>query len=186
MRIVLASSSPRRKQLLKRIVRKFGIRPAKASERIFSDERFPSAAARLALWKAEAVAKKEKNAIVMGADTIAYRGREIFRKTDKEKIARRILASLSGKTHFVVTGVAVLFPNSRRVKYAVKAAVKMRRLTGKQLASYLKSGEWKGRAGCYDISGRGKELVASVEGEKETVVGLPLKRLRKLLGRGAS
>ena len=185
MRIMLASSSPRRKRLLKRVVRKFSARAANANERIFSDESFPSAAIRLALGKAEAVAKKERGAIVIGADTIAYCGKKIFRKTNDGKAARRILASLSGKTHFVVTGVAVLFPGGRRVKYSVKAAVKMKKLSERQMASYLRSGEWKGRAGCYDVSGRGKRLVASVKGEKETVVGLPLKKLKLLLGRSS-
>ena len=181
MRIILASSSPRRKRLLGKIVPKFLASSANISERILQGESFPSAAIRLAEKKAKAIAKKEKGAIVIGADTIAYRGREIFRKTNDGKLARKILASLSGKTHFVVTGVAVFFPNGRRVKYSVKAAVKMKKLSERQLASYLKCGEWKGRAGCYDVSGKGKALVESVRGEKETVVGLPLKRLRAAL-----
>lgn len=181
MRIVLASSSPRRKWLLKEVAPEFSARAAKVSERIAPGEPFPSAAIRLAEKKARAVAKKETGAVVVGADTIAYRGKEMFRKTGSERAARKVLLGLSGKTHFVVTGVAVLFPGGREVKYAVKAAVKMRRLDEKQLASYLKSGEWAGRAGCYDVSGKGRELVAGVKGEKETVVGLPLKRLGMLL-----
>lgn len=183
MGIALASGSPRRKRLLGKIVRKFSVAQTNASEKIRAGESFPSAAVRLALLKAKKAAAKRKNAIVIGADTIAFRGKKIYRKTENAGAARRILLELSGKTHFVVTGVAVLFPNGKRTKYSVKAAVKMKDYGKKGLESYLKSGEWKGRAGCYDFSGRGRKLVASVKGEKETVVGLPLKRLRKLLAR---
>ena len=181
MRVVLASASPRRKRLLERIVPRFSAKPARISERMAAGESFPSAAVRLAEKKARAVAKNEKNAVVIGADTIAYRERKIFRKTDDARKARRILLELSGKTHYVVTGVAILFPDGKSVKYSVKALVKMKKLSERQLASYLKSGEWKGRAGCYDVSGRGRKLVGEVKGEKETVVGLPLKKLRTVL-----
>lgn len=181
MRIVLASSSPRRKRLLSRVVRDFSVREADVSERIRPGERLDSAAVRLAAKKAWAVAAREKGAMVVGADTIAYRGKEIFRKTGNESAARRALSSLSGKTHFVVTGVAVIFPDGKAAKYSVKASVRMKNLDGSLLEWYLKTGEWRGRAGCYDVSGRGRRLVESVRGEKETVVGFPLRRLRRIL-----
>ncbi len=181
MTIVLASSSQRRKRLLGKIVRKFEAKAPGIGETVLQGESFPSASIRLAQLKAESVAKKEKKAVVIGADTIAYRGRKICRKTDSEAVARKILLELSGRTHFVVTGVAVVFPDGRVVKYSVKAAVKMKRLDRKLLEWYLGTGEWKGRAGCYDISGKGRRLVQSVKGERETVVGLPLARLRRVL-----
>lgn len=183
MDVVLASSSPRRKRLLKRVVKKFSVSAADVGEKVGKGEGFSKAAARLAEKKARAVAKHAKGEVVIGADTIAYRGKTIFRKTADAKVAKRILLSLSGKTHFVVTGVCVLFPGGKAMKYAVKAAVRMKKLEGKLLENYVKSGEWKGRAGCYDVSGRGAKLVASVRGEKETVVGLPLRRLKKILGK---
>ena len=163
MEIVLASSSPRRKRLLKRLVKKFSASAADVAEKIGKGESFRKAAVRLAEKKARAVAekmagknapkagwrgKKGAGAIVVGADTIAYSGKKIFRKTYDAKAAEKILLSLSGKTHHVVTGVCVLFPDGKVVKYAVKAAVKMKRLEGKMLEGYLKSGEWRGRAGC--------------------------------------
>lgn len=196
MEVVLASSSPRRKRLLKRLVGKFSASAADVAEKIGKGESFASAAKRLAEKKARAVAKtmadsgvargrgkKGAGAIVIGADTIAYSGKTIFRKTDDAKVAKRILLSISGRTHYVVTGVCVVLPDGASVKYAVKAAVRMKRLEGKLLEWYLKSGEWRGRAGCYDISGKGRKLVAGVKGEKETVVGLPLKRLKAILGK---
>ena len=181
METVLASGSPRRKRLLRRIVRKFSVAQANASEKMRAGESFSSACVRLALLKAKKIAAKRKRALVIGADTIAYRGKRIYRKTGNRKLAQKILLELSGKAHFVVTGVAVVFPDGRVVKYSVKAAVKMKNYGKEGLESYLKSGEWKGRAGCYDFSGRGRKLVAGVRGEKETVVGLPLKRLRRIL-----
>lgn len=181
MEIVLASGSPRRRRLLTGIVRKFSVRPAEVAERMLRAETFPAAAVRLAERKARAVAKRAKGAIAIGADTIAYSGKRMFRKTESEAAARKILRELSGKKHFVVTGVAVVFPDGKCVKYSVKASVRMKRLDGKLLEWYLRSGEWRGRAGCYDVSGKGRKLVESVRGEKETVVGLPIKRLRKLL-----
>ncbi len=181
MKIVLASASPRRKRLMERIAGKCSARAAKIDERIHPGEEFPSAAVRLALMKARAVAGRVKNAVVIGADTIAYRGRRTYRKTDDAKAAGRILRELSGKTHAVVTGVAVLFSGGKCVNYTVKASVRMKKLDSKTIDGYLKTGEWKGRAGCYDVSGLGRKLVARVKGEKETVVGLPIKRLRMLI-----
>ncbi len=181
MKIILASASPRRKRLLKRVVRNFRVVPAHISERLLPKEGFCNAAKRLAEKKAKKIAKKEGGAIVIGADTIAYRGKGIYRKTGDKKIARKILWELQGKTHFVVTGVALLYPDGKCLKYCVRAAVKMKKFSKKELASYLQGEEWKGRAGCYDYSGKGKRLILKVKGEKETVVGLPIKRLRKIL-----
>ena len=179
MSVILASASPRRKRLLKRLEKRFAVRVAHVDERIHAGEDFAKAAMRLALLKARAAV--DGKSVVIGADTIAYLGKKNFRKTDDEKKARRILAFLRGKTHFVVTGVAVLFPNGKRAGYFARAAVKMKKFSEKELASYLRSGEWRGRAGCYDISGKGRKLVRSVRGERETVIGLPLKRLKKVL-----
>ena len=179
MGIVLASASPRRERLLKKIVRKFSVKVAKIDEAIHSGEPFAKVCVRLAGMKARDVA--DGKSIVIGADTIAYLGRRNFRKTDDEGKARRILLELRGKTHYVITGVAVLYSSGKCVKYSVRAAVKMKKFSDAQLSSYLKSNEWKGRAGSYDISGKGRALVQSVKGEEETVVGLPLKRLRAIL-----
>ncbi len=181
MKIVLASASPRRKRLLARLGKPFSVKMTRIGEKIRSGEPFSSACIRLAEAKARKVAAGKKNAVVIGADTIAYLGKKNFRKAENEKTARRALSFLSGKTHYAITGVAVMFPGGKCVKYSVKASVKMKKLNAKMIDGYLKSGEWRGRAGCYDISGKGRRLVASVRGEKETVVGLPLRRLAQLL-----
>ena len=179
MKIVLASSSPRRKRLLRKLVRKFSVKASEVNERIGRNEGFARAAVRLAEAKARAAWKGGELAI--GADTIAYRGRKMFRKTESLEAARRILRQLEGSTHEVVTGVALVFPDGRCAKFAAKARVKMREWKEGELEGYLRGGEWKGRAGCYDVSGRGTVLVEKVAGEKETVIGLPLVRLRRAL-----
>lgn len=179
MAVVLASASPRRRRLLRRIVKRFSVRIAKIGEKIKAGESFSSACVRLAEMKARDVS--DGKSVVVGADTIAYLGKRNFRKTDDRKKARSVLLFLRGRTHCVITGVCILFPDGECVKYAVKSAVKMKKFVERELSSYLKSGEWKGRAGCYDVSGKGAALVESVKGEKETVVGLPLKRLKLVL-----
>ena len=179
--LILASGSPRRKRLLQKIVRTFTVCPANINERLAHEESFAHACVRLAEAKARNVSRRNVCAVIVGADTIAYRGKKIYRKTDSARAARVILRELSGKTHHVITGVAVVRPGGKCVKYYVHAKVLMKKLDGKLLNWYLKSGEWKGRAGSYDVSGKGKRLVARVGGEKETVVGLPLKKLRSIL-----
>ncbi len=179
MNVVLASSSPRRKRLLGRLVGGFSVKTADIEEHVGRDEGFARAAVRLAETKARAA--WNGRALVIGADTIAYRGKKMFRKTESAGVARRILTALRGNTHGVVTGVALVFPDGRCVKYAAKARVKMRNWERGEIEGYLRGGEWRGRAGCYDVSGEGEGLVESILGEKETVVGLPLVKLGKIL-----
>jgi len=181
MDVLLASASPRRKRLLARVVRKFSVVPAHIGERMRHGEGFSRACIRLARAKARAVAKKRPGAIVIGVDTVAYFGKMNCRKTGNAARARAVLRALSGKTHTVATGVCVLFPGGREVSYVERARVKMRQLTPELLEWYMESGEWKGRAGSYDVSGKGKRLVEKITGEKETVVGLPLLRLKLIL-----
>ena len=183
MKIILASASPRRERLLARLARNFSVAPAHINESVRHGESFLRACVRLAEAKARNVSCKRQGAIVIGADTIAYQGKRIYRKTGSRRAARAILQELSGIAHYVITGVAVVYPDGKCVKYAVRAKVSMKKLAPNALECYLKGGEWKGRAGSYDVSGKGKGLVEKITGEKETVIGLPLKRLRLILGK---
>jgi septum formation protein len=185
MQIVLASASPRRERLLLKLVKRFKVAPANVDERMKRGESFSASAVRLAALKARKAAKKHKSALVIGADTIAYLGRRNCRKTNDKRVADGILRGLSGKTHSVVTGVAVLYPEGKMVKYSVLSRVRMKRMGKETIAKYLKTGDWKGRAGSYDASGKYAGLVvAGIMGERENVAGLPVARLRKLLKRG--
>ena len=185
MGIVLASASPRRKRLLAKLVRGFRTFESGVSERMLPGEGFRKAAIRLALAKAKKAARRHPGAIVIGADTISYLGKSAFRKTENKRQARRILAAISGKTHSVVTGVAVLFPSGRAEKYAKIARIRLKKFGKDELEAYLRSGEWMGRTGCYDLSGRAARFAKCVRGERETAIGLPLARLRKILARHA-
>lgn len=184
MEIVLASASERRKKLLSRLVRRFRVAPADVDERIGKNESFRVACMRLATAKARKAAARHRGALVIGADTIAYLGKRNCRKTDDRCVAAGILRELSGKTHSVVTGIAVLYPKGQMAKYSVFSLVKMKRIGEKTIAKYLKTSDWKGRAGSYDASGKhAKLVVAGIQGEKENVAGLPLCRLRKIIKR---
>jgi len=185
MKIILASASPRRGRLLLKLVEKFTVIPAHIDEKIRKNETFARACVRLAREKTRAIAKKNPSSLVIGADTVAYLGKRNFRKTDDARAAREILLLLSGKTHTVATGVAVILPDGQEIAYCERAHVKMKVLSHRALGGYLKTGEWKGRAGSYDVSGKGKRLIARVQGEKETVVGLPLKKLKSILRENA-
>lgn len=181
MNVILASESARRKYLLRKICRRFRVIPAKTKETVGKNENPAEAAERLARLKAFKVASKHKDSLVVAADTIAYFGKKIFGKTQTIKKAKTTLSFLSGKVHRVSTGVAIVFPSGKAISYTVTAKVKMKKLGEELIKRYIQSGEWKDRAGCYDISGLGKCLIEKVWGEREAVVGLPLKRLKIIL-----
>lgn len=181
MKVILASSSPSRKKLLSQIIKNFEIKPANIKEKIMHNENFVSACKRLAYDKARSIHYKNPQSIVIGADTIAYRGKKMYEKTDNEKTAIKNLMELSGKTHTVATGVAVLFPNGKKIIYHAKAKLKMKKMKESQIKKYIKSGKWKGKAGSYDISDESREFFSEIRGEKSAVIGLPLRRLKKIL-----
>jgi septum formation protein len=177
---ILASSSNRRKKLLKKILKKFKVIEPNIDEKIKNKSNLINEAKRLAIKKAEKIAKKY-NGYVLSADTIAFFGKKIFSKTYNKITAKKTLKYLSGKTHNVITAIAI-FKNKKLDRcFVEKAKVKMKKLSKKQIEKYLLTQEWKGRAGCYDLSGKGKKLIKKVDGEIETVIGLPLKKIKKYL-----
>ncbi|MCX8197065.1 MAG: Maf family nucleotide pyrophosphatase [Candidatus Micrarchaeota archaeon] len=181
MRVILASRSARRKRLLKKLFKKFLVVPADIDEKIKNCENPIQAAKRLAFLKAKKVAKKYKSAIVIGADTVVYVGKKIYGKAKTKQEARKMLIELSRRAHDVATGVAIFYPGKKAKVFVSKAKVKLNFANDKLLEEYLRTNEWKGRAGCYDISGAARNFAALVSGEKETVIGLPLRKLRTFL-----
>jgi len=172
----------RRKRILRRLVADFSVAPANVDERLRRGESFRAACVRLADVKARKAAEKRPNALVVGADTIAYLEKKNCRKTKSRRVAASILRTLSGKWHSVLTGVAIVFPSGKAVKYSVLSRVKMKRLDAGKIAGYLKTDDWRGRAGSYDASGKhAKMVIEKIVGERENVVGLPVRRLRKIL-----
>jgi septum formation protein len=175
--LVLASSSPQRRALLERLGVHFQVRPVDAPELGRGDP--ATVALSNALNKARAARAAERPEAVIGCDTIVAHGSEIYGKPANERAAREMLRALSGETHEVISGLALLLPEGERTATA-RTAVSFRDLGEQLLAWYLALGEWRGRAGGYAIQGAGAALVRRVEGDYENVVGLPLATLLDL------
>ena len=182
-RWILASQSPRRRELLSRLVADFEV-IADDSEEILIPEEEPSVAVqRLAQEKAKNVSNKIKyNAIILAADTVVVLDGKILGKPKDKEDAFRMLTDLSGNTHQVFTGVAVLETASGRCEtVAEMTKVRFRQLSEAEIQRYIASGEPMDKAGAYGIQQRGALLVEGIEGDYFNVVGLPLCRLGKLL-----
>jgi septum formation protein len=179
---VLASSSPRRKLLLKRIIKHFKVIPSTIDESIIKAKTPASFAVKAALAKALDVAKQFRDGIVIGADTIVVLGKKILGKPRNGKEARKILRLLSGKTHKVITGIAVVDVESGRIYADFEVTkVAMKSLSGKQIHDYVASGSPMDKAGAYGIQEIEKAFVKKIVGDYDNVVGLPVKKLKTLL-----
>jgi len=180
-RVILASASPRRRELLRFICPDFDVVPSGADERL-DEAPSPEAAARLALRKARAVAKHAGQGIVLAADTlVVVDGLALGKPSDAED-ARAMLRRLSGRRHHVITGVAVIDATGLRERSgAVVSQVFMRELGAAEIEAYVASGEPDDKAGAYAIQGLGGRLVAALLGSYTNVVGLPLPAVRLLL-----
>ncbi|MGH7057153.1 MAG: Maf family protein, partial [Acetobacteraceae bacterium] len=118
---------------------------------------------------------------VLAADTVAAAGRRILGEPPDAAAARASLAALSGRRHRVTTGVVLLAPDGRLAERLCETAVAFARLSGEQIAAYIASGEWQGKAGGYAIQGRGAAFVRFISGSHSNVVGLPLFETVQLL-----
>ncbi len=174
-RLVLASASPRRRELLSQIgLVPSGCEPAEIDEAPKPGELPRALAQRLALAKAQAVAARHGGEFVLAADTIVARGRRILPKPAEEKMARDCLGLLSGAWHRVHTGVTVIDAGGRAHSRLVETRVKMKRLSAAETEAYLACGEWRGKAGGYAIQGRAGAFISDLKGSYSSVVGLPL------------
>ena len=182
MRLVLASASPRRLDLLARIgVMPDAVVPAHVDESVPRGELPRVHALRLAREKAEAVAAKEPDALVLGADTVVAVGRRILPKVEDEETLRACMRLLSGRRHRVLTGVALVIPGKGVRERLVETMIAMKRLSGQEIDHYAGHGEWRGKAGGYALQGYGEVYVRHIAGSYSNVVGLPLAETRMLL-----
>ncbi|WP_109260108.1 Maf family protein [Hyphobacterium indicum] len=180
LRLVLASASPRRLELLRRIgVEPDEIRPADIDESEIPGETPRQLAERLARSKAAAV--EASDAIVLGSDTVVSVGRRILPKTEDEAEARKCLALLSGRGHRVWTGVALTAPDGRMASRLVETRVTFKRLSEDEINAYVASNEWQGKAGGYGIQGMAEAFVMRLAGSYSGVMGLPLYETANLL-----
>ncbi len=181
--LVLASGSPQRRALLERLGVPFTIRVSHASELEQGED--PSAVAvENALRKARAAHRRGTAEAVLGCDTIVVLDGLIYGKPADEAAARETLAALGGRTHEVLSGLALLLVDQRsevteRTALA-STLVTFRAIDAELLDWYLATEEWRGRSGGYAIQGAGAALALAVDGEEENVVGLPLAALREL------
>ncbi len=174
-RLILASGSPRRLDLLRQIgIEPAVIDPADLDEAALCGETPRLLALRLAREKAAAVAKRHPGAYVIAADTVVAVGRRVLGKAETEAEARVCLDLLSGRAHRVETAVAVIAPTGQAAQRLVESRVHFKRLTPREISRYLDGGEWRGKAGGYAIQGRAGAFVLSLEGSYTAIVGLPL------------
>lgn len=180
--IILASASPRRRQLLRRLVKSFRVIPSRVDERKITAANPPRLAEKTARAKCAEVAARYPKAVVIGADTIVVLGRTILGKPGSPKEAISMLTRLAGRTHRVITGLAVYNPatgkttSTRDITY-----VKMKKVAKTNILAYVKSGRPLDKAGGYGIQEIEEIFIESIKGDYDNVVGLPLLALKKLL-----
>ena len=181
-RIVLASASPRRAELLRRLGLKVEISPAEVDERHLPGEDPRAHVERLARAKAETVARRRPEALVVAGDTVVVRGGVVLGKPADAEEAVAMLLSLAGREHTVLSGIALC--GARGTVSAVgRATVRFRDFDEREARSYVATGEPMDKAGAYGIQGMGGALVEGIEGDYYTVVGFPVVSFIELLAR---
>jgi septum formation protein len=182
MRLILASASPRRLDLLARIgVEPDAVVPADIDESVARGELPREHALRLAREKAEAVARQEPDALVLAADTVVAVGRRILPKVEDEETLRACMRLLSGRRHRVLTGVALAVSGHGVRERLVETMIAMKSLSAEEIEHYAAHSEWRGKAGGYALQGYGEVYVRHIAGSYSNVVGLPLAETRVLL-----
>jgi septum formation protein len=184
-KIILASASPRRKELLEEAVYKFKIVPSKVDESVFPTAGITSVeySKQLAFAKANDVAQRYPDNLVIGADTVVDFDGQIIGKPADAKDAERITRMLFSKPHKVITGIAFICKNQKiRIVEADITTVYPRKLTDAQIAEHIKSGVWEGKAGAYSIRDN-DPFVDHIEGSFTNVMGMPMELVQKILGK---
>jgi septum formation protein len=174
-KIILASSSPRRKELLTQIGLKFEVVPSNYVEDTNSRQNPHELAKLISRNKALAIASSYNNAIIIAADTFIVFDGNIMGKPCIKAHAREMLKKLSGKTHSVITGFTIMDTNSNKiVSKSIETKVQIRKLSLKEIDNYVKSKEPLDKAGAYAIQGLGSAFIEKIEGDYFNVMGLPL------------
>ncbi len=178
MKIILASASPRRKEILEKIKVKFDVLKSNIDETYIENETPESFCMRLSFEKGYSVSVKHKNDLIISADTIVVYNNKIFNKPKDELEAIEMIKTLSGKTHQVITGFSLInLSNNKKIVDFVVSEVKFKNLSNQTILDYIKTGEYKDKAGAYGIQGYGSLLVESINGDYFNIVGLPISRI---------
>lgn len=174
-KIILASKSPRRKQLLEMIGLEFEVAASDINEDLKENLPPDEFVKKLSLLKAEDIAKRFPNSIIISADTVIVLENKTIGKPKDEKHAKEILKNCSGNTHKVLTGFTILdSSNSNVVSKSVETKVTFRKMSDVEIESYIASGEPLDKAGGYAVQGIGSVFVEKIEGDFFNVVGLPV------------
>lgn len=182
--LILASTSPRRRQLLAEAGYAFEVVAPRFEE---PDDPLPHVSPMmhvesLAYFKARSVAGEYFQQTILAADTLAFYDNTLIGKPSEADDARAILTRLAGTSHQVITGVALLAPASgRRLLQHEVSIIHMRPLTSRQIDDYIETGEWRGKAGAYGIQDHGDEFVERYEGSFSNIVGLPMELVGRML-----
>lgn len=178
--IILASASPRRRELLTAAGFPFDVVVADVDESVIAGERPDEYVRRVARMKAQAVSRDRPDALVLGADTTVVIDGDVLAKPADDEEAARMLQRLSGREHVVLTGVAAISPMGESEAVA-ETRVWMRALTDAEIREYVRSGEPRDKAGAYAIQGLASRFISRIEGEYTNVVGLPIAVVDSLL-----
>ncbi|HKJ66634.1 MAG TPA: Maf family protein [bacterium] len=175
--VILASASPRRASLLRQVGVAFQVHPPRFEEPTAQhvSETAGTAATELAIRKVQAIAENHPRALIIGADTVVALQNRLLGKPADDREAKRMLRALSGHTHNVITGVALLLqPEASLHTFTAETIVRFRSLTDEEIARYVQTGESRDKAGAYGIQGKGALLVQLIRGDYNNVVGFPL------------
>ena len=173
--IVLASGSPRRKEILEKTGLSFTVDPSNYEEDMNQDLEPKELVKVLSLGKAKDVAKRHKNAVIIGADLIiSFKGNVLGKPQTKEK-AIEMLTQLSGNTHSAISGFTIIDTETGKVvSDALETKIRFKELTQEEIKKYVDTGEPLDKAGAYAIQGKGKEFIKNIKGDYYNVMGLPL------------
>ena len=182
MNIILASASPRRKEILENANVKFKIMASSIEELTLDSESPCQMVMRLAFEKGIDIASRQKSDLVISADTIVVLDNTILGKPKDEIEARKMITSLSGRTHQVITGISLInLDNNKKIIDYVISNVKFKNLSEEDINDYIRTKESLDKAGAYGIQGYGALLVEEIQGDYFNIVGLPISRLSDLL-----
>lgn len=182
MNIILASASPRRKEILENANVKFKIMASSIEELTLDSESPCQMVMRLAFEKGIDIASRQKSDLVISADTIVVLDNTVLGKPKDEIEARKMITSLSGRTHQVITGISLInLDNNKKIIDYVISNVKFKKLSEEDINDYIRTRESLDKAGAYGIQGYGALLVEEIQGDYFNIVGLPISRLSDLL-----
>lgn len=181
-KLILASASPRRQQLLARIgITADAIIPADIDESALKGELPRVYARRMAAEKAAVIAAQHPDSAVLSGDTVVAAGRRILPKAESEADARMCLDLISGRRHLVLSAVTLMLPGGRALHRLSESVVSFKRLHADEVEAYVAGGEWQGKAGGYAIQGSAEALIRSISGSYSGIMGLPLYETRSML-----